>query len=85
MRYPITFRGAPRTSEEWAALAKVASGDQSLTREELRRLFMLGLVDRHLDRICLSKHGQATLGLTDREHTFPPPDGASQVSSSRAS
>ena len=85
MRYPITFRGTPRTSEEWAALAKVASGDQSLTREELRRLFMLGLVDRHLDRICLSKHGQATLGLVDPEHTFPPPDRVARAGSPRAS
>jgi hypothetical protein len=58
---PVTFRGTPRTSEEWAALAKVASGEQNLTKDELRRLFMLGLVDRHLERITLSKHGRAML------------------------
>ena len=81
MRYPITFRGTPRTSAEWAALAKVASGDQSLTREELRCLFMLGLVERQRDRICLSKHGYEILGLADPEHTLPPPAHTSQANS----
>jgi hypothetical protein len=63
-----SFRGAPRSSEEWAALAKIASGQLNLTKDELRRLFMLGLVDRQLGRICLSGHGRATLGLTDEYH-----------------
>ena len=81
MRDPITFRGTPRTSEEWAALAKVARGDQSLTREELRRLFMLGLVDRQVDRIRLSKHGCEILGLSDPEQPLPPPERASRGNS----
>lgn len=63
MSDPISFRGIPRTSGEWAALAKIASGHRDLTKEELRGLFMLGLVDRQLGRICLSKHGRETLGL----------------------
>lgn len=71
MHDPITFRGTPRTAEEWAALAKVASGAQNLTKDELRRLFMLGLVDRHLERITLSKHGRAILGLADASAAFP--------------
>ena len=62
------YRGTPRTSEEWAALAKIASGQLDLSRDELRRLFMLGLVDRQLGRICLSTHGRATLGLRDDYH-----------------
>ena len=64
----FSYRAAPRTSEDWAALAKVASGQASLTRGELRRLFMLGLVDRQLGRVCLSTHGRATLGLVDGNH-----------------
>lgn len=64
----FSYRGLPRTSEEWAALAKVASGQPDLSREELRRLFLLGLVDRQLGRICLSTHGRATLGLRGEYH-----------------
>jgi hypothetical protein len=63
----LAYHGLPRTSEEWAALAKAASG-LDLTREELRRLFMLGLVDRQLGRVCLSLHGRATLGLRPDYH-----------------
>lgn len=62
------YQGVPRTSEEWAALAKVASGQLTLTREELRGLFMLGLVDRQLGRVCLNPHGRAALGLDDEYH-----------------
>jgi len=69
----ISFRGIPRTSEEWAALAKIASGHPHLTKAELRRLFMLGLVDRQLGRVCLSKHGRDTLGLPDSPPSFPAP------------
>ena len=68
MSNPVSYCGAPRTPEDWAALAKVASGESNLTREELRRLFMLGLVDRRLGRVCLSTHGRATLGLRDEYH-----------------
>lgn len=64
----FSYRGTPRSSDEWAALAKVVSGQPNLSREELRRLFMLGLVDRQLGRICLSTHGRATLGLCDEYH-----------------
>ena len=58
-----TYRGVPRTSEEWSALARIASGRTDVNKEELRQLFMLGLVDRQLGRVCLSDHGRATLGL----------------------
>ena len=68
MSATFSYRGTPRSSDEWAALAKVASGQLDLSREELRRLFMLGLVDRQLGRICLSTHGRATLGLSEEYH-----------------
>jgi len=68
MPHDFSYHGTPRTSDEWAALAKVASGQLDLSRDELRRLFMLGLVDRQLGRICLSMHGRATLGLRDDYH-----------------
>lgn len=68
MTTDFSCRGLPGTSEEWAALAKVASGHPNLSREELRRLFMLGLVDRQLGRICLSTHGRTTLGLREEYH-----------------
>jgi len=64
----FSYRGLPRTSEEWAALAKIASGELNLTKDELRHLFMLGLVDRQLGRIRLSGHGRATLGLNEEYH-----------------
>ena len=59
----IIYRGIPRTSEEWAALAKVASGHDGVSKEDLRCLFMLGLVERQLGRVCLSAHGRITLGI----------------------
>ena len=65
MSDPISYYGTPRTSEEWAALAKVASGHGKLSRGELRRLFMLGLVERQLGRLCLSSHGRSVLGIRD--------------------
>ncbi|HYC44643.1 MAG TPA: hypothetical protein VED01_04065 [Burkholderiales bacterium] len=64
MPQPIDYRGSPRTSEEWAALAKIAAGHPNLSKDELRRLFMLGLVERQLGRVCLTHHGRETLGLT---------------------
>ena len=57
------YRGKPRTSEEWAALARIASGRSDVPRQILRELFMLGLVDRQLGRLCLSDHGRHMLGL----------------------
>lgn len=68
---PITYHGLPRSSEDWAALAKIASGHAALSKEELRRLFMLGLVERQLGRICLSPHGRITLGLPHPQHLLP--------------
>ena len=59
----IIYRGIPRTSDEWSALAKIASGHGRVSKEELRALFMLGLVERQLGRICLSEHGRTTLGM----------------------
>jgi hypothetical protein len=64
MSRAIEYRGVPRTSAEWAALAKIAQGESDLSKEELRRLFMLGLVERQLGRICLTPHGLAMLGLS---------------------
>ena len=61
----FNYRGVPRTPEEWTALARIASGQDDVSREELRGLFMLGLVDRQLGRVCLSDHGRVTLGLPD--------------------
>ncbi len=61
----ISYRGTPRTPEEWAALAKVACGEPGVSRDDLRRLFMLGLVDRQLGRVCLSDHGRTVLGLQE--------------------
>lgn len=61
----ISYRGTPRTPEEWAALAKVGCGEPHVSRDDLRRLFMLGLVDRQLGRVCLSDHGRTVLGLQE--------------------
>ena len=61
----FNYRGLPRTPEEWTALAQIASGHDDVSKEELRGLFMLGLVDRQLGRVCLSDHGRATLGLAE--------------------
>ena len=58
----IPYRGTPRTPEEWAALAKIASGETDVGKHALRELFLLGLVDRQLCRVCLSEHGRDVLG-----------------------
>lgn len=65
---PFTFRGIPRTSEEWTALARVASEQPGVSRDALRNLFMLGLVERHVGRVCLSEHGRATLSAAQQVH-----------------
>ena len=57
------YRGSPRSPEEWAALARIASGYTDLGKDALRELFVLGLVDRVLGRVCLSEHGRAILGV----------------------
>lgn len=59
------YRGNPRTSQEWAALARIANGDVDIGRETLRELFVLGLVERVLGRIRLSDHGRAVVALQD--------------------
>lgn len=55
----------PRAAEEWAALAKVASGRRDISREQMRSLFMLGLVERRAGIVCLTQHGRLTLGLSE--------------------
>ena len=57
----INYQGSPRTSEEWAALAKIGRGQTDVPKEALRRLFMLGLVHRQLGRVCLTEHGRSML------------------------
>lgn len=61
----IPYRGSPRTPEEWAALARIASGHTDVSRDTLRELFVLGLVDRVLGRVCLSEHVRVTLGAPE--------------------
>lgn len=63
---PFTFRGIPRNPDEWTALAQVAAGQPGVSKDALRRLFMLGLVERQVDRVCLSEHGRLTLGATQQ-------------------
>jgi hypothetical protein len=63
---PVLYCGFPRSPTEWAALQKLASGDTQLSRNELRRMFMLGLVERQLGRLCLTKHGREMLALYER-------------------
>jgi len=76
----IIYRGIPRTSDEWAALAKVAGGHDAISKGELRTLFMLGLVERQLGRICLSRHGRVTLGLSSHRHAaVSPPNGGAPL------
>jgi hypothetical protein len=58
----IPYRGSPRTPEEWAALATIASGDAGISKDALRELFVLGVVERVLGRVRLSEHGRAVLG-----------------------
>jgi hypothetical protein len=62
MSRPFEYCGCPRTSEEWAALAKIAAGQADLSKNELRCLFMLGLVERQLGSVRLTHHGRETLG-----------------------
>ena len=66
MSEPTLYCGIPRTPAEWKALAKVARGDTHVSKNELRRLFMLGLVERQLGDLCLSKHGREMLELYER-------------------
>lgn len=64
----IIYLGIPRSSDEWSALAKIASGQAGISKEELRGLFMCGLVERQLGRVCLSEHGRITLGAAQHAH-----------------
>jgi hypothetical protein len=72
MAETVPYSGIPRTVMEWAALKKLASGDTNVSKEDLRRLFMLGLVERQLGHVCLTKHGREMLALHERA----PPDEA---------
>lgn len=60
----VPHRGNPRTPEEWAALARIAGGHTDVSKDALRELFVLGLVDRVLGHVCLSEHGRAVVGAT---------------------
>jgi hypothetical protein len=68
----VFYSGIPRTATEWAALKTISSGDANVSKHDLRRLFMLGLVERQLGHVCLTKHGREMLALYERS----PPDEA---------
>jgi hypothetical protein len=78
MADPVPYSGIPRSAAEWSALKRLASGDPDLSRNDLRRLFMLGLVERQLGRLCLTKQGREMLALY--EHS--PPDEADRGAAS---
>ena len=62
-----SFSGASLvcTPDEREALVKVASGDTRISREHMRRLFMLRLVERELGVVQLTREGRQLLGLAD--------------------
>lgn len=64
----IIHLSIPRSPDEWTALAKIASGQAGVSKEELRGLFMRGLVERQLGGVCLSEHGRTTLGAAQQAH-----------------
>jgi len=51
--------------EEHEALVKIANGNEAVGRENMRRLFMLRLVERQLGRVQLTRAGEHLLGLHD--------------------
>ena len=63
MSEPIVYCGIPRTAGEWSALLRIAEGNSNVSKGELRRLFLLGLVERQLGRLCVTKHGREMLAL----------------------
>jgi hypothetical protein len=55
-------RGTACTPQEWAALAKIASGQRDISQQDMRRLFMLGLVERECGVVRLTRYGRTVLG-----------------------
>lgn len=53
------------TPQELEALVKIASGDVRIGQENMRRLFMLRLVDREAGVVRLTREGRLLLGLAD--------------------
>jgi hypothetical protein len=51
------------TPQELNVLGKVASGDTRIGQENMRRLFMLRLVDREAGVVQLTREGRLALGL----------------------
>lgn len=58
-------RGVPRTSGEWTALVKIASGETDVCEASRARLFELGLIEDCAGLCNLTRHGRLTLGLAD--------------------
>ena len=63
MSESVPYYGMPRTAAEWSALTRIAEGNSNVSKGQLRRLFLLGLVERQLGRLCLTKHGREMLAL----------------------
>jgi hypothetical protein len=57
--------GMTCTPQEREALVKIASGDTRIAQEQMRRLFMMRLVDRELGVVHLTREGRQLLGLPD--------------------
>jgi len=53
------------TPAEREALVKIASGETRIPQEQMRRLFMLRLVERQLGRVQLTREGRRFLGLAE--------------------
>ena len=53
------------TPQELESLVKVASGNTHIGQENMRRLFMLRLVDRVAGVVQLTAEGRHLLGLAD--------------------
>lgn len=76
----IIYLSTPRSSDEWSALAKIATGQAGVSKEELRGLFMRGLVERQLGGVCLSEHGRTTLGTAQQAHRLASVSSAEHLS-----
>ena len=57
--------GVPCSAEEWKALKKIAGGQADVSKECLRRLFTLRLVERQAGVLCLTRSGRLKLGLAE--------------------
>ena len=58
-------RAAPRTAEEWTALAKVGSGELDIPAAHCDHLVALGLIVTVSGRPVLTRRGRYTLGLAE--------------------